>query len=92
MGDFLINILNSTLIKLKQKNKVFPVCDISASNTPTQDELNSIVISLLMNKADGFVFWDERWTSDGILLNLKHTIDLANKINRIGVYKFKKIN
>lgn len=87
------NILNSTLITFQQ-SKVFPVCAINynnkTNNGPNQEELNSILMSLYLNGADGFIFWEERWTTDQILGYLRNTFSLLKSIDQIGKKKFIK--
>ena len=89
------NLLNTTLVNLKQKNSVFPVCEIGGSGNqvhyPTEGEFNSILVSLLMNKADGFVFWEERWTNNKTLASLQRSLNLIAKIQKIGVTRFNLI-
>lgn len=89
------NILNTTLINLKQKNNVFPVCELGAGTNkaryPTENEFNSILISLLMNRADGFIFWEERWTNNQTLSLLEKSLSFIAQIQKIGVNKFTMI-
>jgi hypothetical protein len=89
------NLLNTTLINLKQKNIVFPVCKIGVSankvNYPTEEEFNSILVSLLMNRADGFVFWEERWTNNQTLALLQSSLKLITQIQNIGITRFSLI-
>lgn len=86
------NLLNSTLVNLNVKSNVFPVCDISkgkdSAHSYTQNDLDVILVSLLMNHASGFVFWEERWTDEHTLKLIRNSLGLINKIQEEGVANF----
>lgn len=87
------NSVLETLRRLKRKgNKVFPVCEINYLRKkdikPTEEEIAAISIALLMEGADGLIFYEERWTTPEILLSLKKIISLIEYLNGVGVAGF----
>jgi len=87
-------VLN-TLKRLKSKgNTVFPVCEIGYNKkkkiAPTESEVAAISVSLLMEGADGLVFWEERWTTPEILQGMKRIDGLITFLRDVGLGNFVK--
>lgn len=88
------SVLN-TLKRLKSKgNVVYPVCEINnlKNMAPFEEELAAISISLVMDGADGLVFYEERWTTNEILQSLKRISGVITFINDIGAKNFVRTN
>lgn len=84
-----------TLKRLKSKgNSVFPVCEIGYSKkkkiAPTESEIAAISVSLMMEGADGLVFWEERWTTPEILQGIKRIEALMTFLRDVGLDNFVK--
>jgi hypothetical protein len=90
------NVLNNTLIKLKNKNQVFPVCEIAVNKNnhiePTEQDLRTILISLYLNGANGFIFWEERWTTNNVLAALRQVILQLKTLEDVGQENIKLIS
>lgn len=88
----LTNIL-STLKSLKDRgNTVFPICEINEVNgiLPTEEELATILVNLMMNGADGLLFYEERRTTPEILESLAKINGLLRYLDNIGIDNFVK--
>lgn len=85
----------NTLHRLKSEgNVVYPVCEINhlKNMAPLEEELAAISIPLVMNGADGLVFYEERWTTIEILQSLKKISGLITFLNDVGIKNFVRTN
>ena len=87
------NSMLSTLTQLKSKGSlVFPIDEINFDKkkdmAPSEGELAAISVAQLMQGANGFMFYEERYTTPDILLGLTKIIKLLKLIDNIGVKKF----
>ena len=85
--------LVNTLKRLKSGgNAVFPVCEINFRGkkelSPTEEELATIAIALLLEGADGLIFYEERWTTHEILQSMKKIFKIVNYLNEVGIDQF----
>lgn len=84
------SIIKSLNIIKKESNIVFPVCGIHEidGKTVSRNELATILLSLLMNGANGFFFYEDRRTTPQILQYLTELNPLISKIHRMGILNF----
>jgi hypothetical protein len=88
----LSSVRNTLKILKGQKNIVFPVCEINRIRgiEPGEEDLATELVTLLMDGADGFLFYEERLSTPAILQRLGKINKLLAYLQDAGVRNFQK--